>query len=390
MIGKNAVHKMTKEVGKAGIDFLFDEKKLNGYIDFDLHKCLILDFIGGEPTLETDLMDYIVDYFKWKAVKLDHPWAINHMINITTNGVLYDSPSFQKFLQKNRGKVSVGLTIDGTKELHDACRVFPNGKGSYDIVSKNAKLWINQFPEAGTKVTLAPENIMYLKEAILHIWDDIGIKLIHANCIYEEGWDFSHAKIMYDQMKSLADVILDKEYYKEKYCSLFEESFGKPLEEKYNENWCGGDGSMLAIGTDGTCYPCIRYMPYSLMTPGRKALDIGNVFDGLVSKKDSETLKCLTCITRRSQSTDECWTCPIAEGCAWCSGYNYDRFGTANKRATFICPTHKARVLANVYFWNKLYKKLNMDKQFPHNMPDEWALQIIDQEELNMLKSLVK
>jgi hypothetical protein len=25
---------------------------------------------------------------------------------------------------------------------------------------------------------------------------------------------------------------------------------------------------------------------------------------------------------------------------------------------------HKARVLANVYYWNKLYKKLNINKQY--------------------------
>ena len=60
-------------------------------------------------------------------------------------------------------------------------------------------------------------------------------------------------------------------------------------------------------------------------------------------------------ITRRSQSTDECYNCPIASGCSWCSAYNYEIYGTPNKRTTFICPMHKARVLANIYYWNKTY-----------------------------------
>jgi hypothetical protein len=48
----------------------------------------------------------------------------------------------------------------------------------------------------------------------------------------------------------------------------------------------------------------------------------------------------------------------------------------------------KARVLGNVYYWNKLYRKLGMDKRFEYHMPDSWALEIIDQKEINMLKEL--
>jgi hypothetical protein len=52
----------------------------------------------------------------------------------------------------------------------------------------------------------------------------------------------------------------------------------------------------------------------------------------------------------------------VAKGCGWCSAYNYEEFGTINKRTTYICIMHKARVLANNYYWNKLYKKLNIKK----------------------------
>jgi hypothetical protein len=48
----------------------------------------------------------------------------------------------------------------------------------------------------------------------------------------------------------------------------------------------------------------------------------------------------------------------------------------------------KVRVLGNVYYWNKLYRKLGMDKRFKYHMPDEWALEIIDQNEIDMLKEL--
>jgi uncharacterized protein len=53
----------------------------------------------------------------------------------------------------------------------------------------------------------------------------------------------------------------------------------------------------------------------------------------------------------------------VAEGCAWCQGENYDAADTPTiyQRATAICKMHKARVRANNYYWNKLYRKLELE-----------------------------
>ena len=105
---------------------------------------------------------------------------------------------------------------------------------------------------------------------------------------------------------------------------------------------------------------------------------------------ERDCVECLQKITRRSQSTDECFYCPIARGCSWCTAYNYEVFGTINKRATFICPMHKARALANVYYWNKYYQLKESDKRFTNYCPKEWALEIIDENEYNMLNDLAQ
>lgn len=52
------------------------------------------------------------------------------------------------------------------------------------------------------------------------------------------------------------------------------------------------------------------------------------------------------------------------------------------------CVMHKARALGNLYFWNKYYRKNNMNKRMKNYVPDEWALEIISESELNMLKEL--
>ena len=90
----------------------------------------------------------------------------------------------------------------------------------------------------------------------------------------------------------------------------------------------------------------------------------------------------MSCITRRSQSTDECYYCPIASGCGWCSAYNYEVFGTPDQRATFICIMHKARALANVYYWRKSGVSYEMDCK------KEWAVEIIGEDEYENLSNM--
>lgn len=362
---------MTKKIAREAVNFLFNKEKINDYFSQEKSPAIILEFIGGEPLLEIDLMDYIVEYFKFKAFEIGSSWATNYMISFTSNGILFDTPKVEQFLKRNRGKVSIGITIDGNKELHDSCRVFPDGSGSYDIVVKSVRKWLEINNSPSTKLTLSPENINYLFDAVLNLWN-LGISIIYSNCVFEEGWNMKHAKIFYDQLMKLADYSIDNELYKHNFLSLFDEIIGKPTTE--DRNWCGGNGSMLAIGTDGKCFPCIRFMKYSLSEPGRKEQPIGDIWKGLDGKGENKWLNKLVQITMSSQSTDKCNNCQIASGCALCTGYNYDKFGDPNHRATFICDMHHARVLANVYYWNKLYRKLEINKTFENNVPKDWIV----------------
>lgn len=72
------------------------------------------------------------------------------------------------------------------------------------------------------------------------------------------------------------------------------------------------------------------------------------------------------------------------------TAYNYQVFGTPDARATYICVMHQARALANVYFWNKYYRKNDVHKRMKNNVPKDWALNIITQSELDMLNDLCK
>lgn len=379
--------RMTKKTAKEVVDFLLNGELTNGYIDPETSPGVILDFIGGEPLLEIDTIDRFMEYFIYKAFEINHPWKDNYVISMSSNGSLYASKKIQDFIVKYKSRVHIGITIDGTKELHDACRIYKDRRGTYDDVIRGVMLRFKNGEHPSTKVTVAPENINYLSDATLHLFD-LGYMFLHCNVVFEDVWDKRHARQLYAELKKLADIIIEEELYKGHYISMFSESTGSPVPEEENTNWCGGTGSMLAIGTDGICYPCLRYMEYSFANRERKPVIIGDIYKGIMSREESEEIRCLDCITRRSQSTDECFYCPIGKGCAWCSAFNYDCFGTADKRTVYHCDMHKARVLANVYFWNTLYRKLKLDKRFEFHVPDAWAMEIIGEDEASMLKNL--
>lgn len=382
---------MDFETAKKFIDLILSgEKGMNLYINPDVSPAVSIEFIGGEPFLAIDLIDQIVDYWMDKTTELMHPWADKFMLSICSNGVAYFEPKVQEFLKKHQKHLSFSVTIDGNKELHNACRVYAGTNiGCYDEAVSAAQDWMDRGGYMGSKMTFAPENIKYMKNAILHMVD-LGYHEILGNCAYEPEWSNEDALIFYTQGKELADEFLarDLDFVNNYYCSLYEEDFFHPKEPTDLQNWCGGNGVMIACDWDGEIYPCIRYMEMSLGDDQPK-LPIGNVDDGILQTPEQiACYECLKNINRRTQSTDECFNCPIAEGCSWCTAWNYQLFGTPDKRCTHICPMHKARALFNVYFWNKYYQKNNINKIMKMYIPDEWALEIIDNNELKMLKEL--
>lgn len=381
---------MPLKIAQQFIDLLLiNSTNIQPYLDTQKSTAVILDFIGGEPFLEVELIDDILEYFQKRTIELNHPWQYHWRINISSNGTLYFQPNVQKFLQKWKNRLSFSISIDGNKKLHDSCRVFPDGKGSYDIAIAAVKHYTTVFQgEMGSKMTLAPNNIKYIYEAVINLIQ-LGYKEINLNCIFEKGWTKKHAKILYKQLKKIGNYILNNNLEDKIIISIFNFRFFRPMDKQEIGNWCGGNGQMLAVDWKGDIYPCIRYMESSLGKELQPII-IGNVSHGLMqTEEEKQWVKKLRSLNRISQSTQECIDCKIAEGCAWCQAYNYqDSHGNLNKRATHICIMHQATALANYYYWNKYFQKHNLPYKMKIWLENERALQIINFIELYKLKKL--
>lgn len=388
--GHKSPARMDFETAKKMIDSLFEHRKdPDYYFSEETTKGLIIEFIGGEPLLEIKLIRQIVDYMEVKfAQNLDCPWSILHRYCITSNGVAYSNPEVQEFLNEYKYIVSISITVDGCKELHDKCRLFPDGSGSYDLAIA-AALAGQQQGSYGTKITLSPDNVGYTYDGITNMLE-LGFWCIHINPVFEEGWQIHHATELYYQLKRVADYIKEHDIADKCYIALFDpvkytnEAASDSADDK---NWCGTTTHMLALDYHGDIYSCIRFMPSSI-GEGLPSMRIGNLLEGIGQTEDTaKVIRSLNGLTKSKQSTSECLNCPIEKGCAWCTGYNYQKFGTIERRATFICDVHKAAALAAKYFAGLTG---NMEDYHKIGVNEEIAKCVIPDEEWEIIKAFGK
>ena len=359
LVGKNSKERMPFDIAKKAVDYILSHE------DEMPEESVVFDFIGGEPFLEIDLIDKVCDYIKTEMFRLNHHWFNSFRFSFSTNGINYHEERVQNYIKKNRNHLSIGITIDGTEKKHDLNRIYKvSEKGSYRDVVKNIPLWLQQFPNAATKVTISSPDIPYIAESVIHLYS-LGIHEVNINCVFEDVWEENDDKAFEAELIKLADIIIDNDYYKDYVCSFFSETIGKLLDKvTENQNWCGA-GKMLSIDAAGKFYPCTRFAQYSLRE--KKECVIGDVEHGINYNK----LRPFLSLDRCTQSKDECIDCEVAGGCAWCQGENYDAADTDTffQRATAICKMHKARVRANNYYWNKLYRKLELEGESRNDLP---------------------
>ena len=144
-----------------------------------------------------------------QLILLNHPWAPYVKMSISSNGLLYSNPKVKDFLIKYKKWISLSISIDGNKELHDACRKDLKGNGTYDTIVaaiQDYKNCVGVMPE--TKSTISPDNVYYLYSSFLNLIE-LGYKDMHINCIFEKGWTIERARILYQELKKIADYIIE-------------------------------------------------------------------------------------------------------------------------------------------------------------------------------------
>lgn len=302
----------------------------------------IWEFIGGEPFMEIDLIEEMTDYMllKYKEHNMD---PHKNILSFTTNGTLF-TPRIKEYLMNTKALtgVSVGLSIDGVKEIHDY-----NRSDSFDEVMKNYWWWRRTFPWNTIKSTLNHDSLPYIADSVKFFVEELKLQDIWMNIVFENVWEDGDADLYKEQLYKVADYLLEDNRYTNVFLSLFDPVLLMDS-KNLSKSWCGCGNSMMAVDPEGKLYPCLRFRTLNK----QQYWDCGNIENG-VNWNKLLPFKFYHNLNQESK----CNTCDIRSGCAWCPGQCYDELGTIFERTLHCCDLHRARVDVNKYFFNEIAKK---------------------------------
>lgn len=130
----SSIENMTLDIAKKAIDFYFN--LLIGKRIKKPKKKAVINFYGGEPLLEFQLIKDIISYIEKKYN--------NYEFHITTNGLLLNEKIANYLVQK---KFRISISLDGPKSEHDRNRVLHGNHGSFDQVFSNIEKFWQKYPQ---------------------------------------------------------------------------------------------------------------------------------------------------------------------------------------------------------------------------------------------------
>ena len=280
---------MPFEVGKKAIDFLIENSG-------DRHN-LEVDFFGGEPLMNFDVVKHIVDY----ARSIEKKFNKNFRFTITTNGLLLTDDKIEYI---NREMSNVVLSLDGRKEINDLLRITPNSKGSYDtIVPKYQKLVESKGDkDYYVRGTFTKNNLDFTKD-VLHM-ADLGFEQLSIEpVVSDEKLEFSIKESdlsrVFEEYENLAKVIIDKRKNKEffNFFHFMIDLNQGPCAIKRLRG-CGCGNEYIAITPTGDIFPCHQFV-------GNDEWKMGNLFDNNFNTKIKDTFSKTTVYT--TSNCKNCW-----------------------------------------------------------------------------------
>jgi len=248
---------MDKETAKKTVDFIFQSPNQN----------ITIEFQGGEPLLNWDVVKYIIEYATGKNKKAGK----NLKFALVTNLSMMDEEKM-KYIVEN--EIPLCTSLDGPKELHDKNRIFTKAS-NYDQIVHWIKRFKEEYIKKGTKkfflsalVTLTRESMKYPEE-IVDEYVNLGLTEIHLRFLNNMGvaqktWhsiNYSVDEYLNFWKKAVARVEKHKKEGKEIRERIVEIMKSK-IKEKFDPNYldlrspCGAAIGQLAYNYNGDIYTC--------------------------------------------------------------------------------------------------------------------------------------
>lgn len=315
---------MSFEVGKQAFDFLIANS--------GTRKNLEVDFFGGEPLMNFDVVKQLVKY----ARSIEKQHNKNFRFTLTTNGVLLDDEIIE-FLNKEMSNVV--LSLDGRKHVHDHFRKYYTGKGSYDdIVPKFQRLVDKRggknYYVRGTFTHNNPD----FTEDILHM-ADLGFTELSMEpvvCPPSDPYALTEEDmpILFDQYEKLAVEMIKRKKNGNGfvfYHYMIDLKNGPCIYKRITG--CGSGIEYMAVTPWGELYPCHQFV-------GDPKYSLGNVWDGVLNKSAQDEFR--SCNAYSRSECKDCWAKLYCSG--GCAANSYHATGSINGVYKYGCDLFKKRI----------------------------------------------
>ncbi len=305
-----------------------------------------IDFFGGEPFLAFNTLKEITEYIRESNFKKPY------QLFATTNGTLIHG-EIQEWLIKNKDIMQIGLSLDGTREMHNINRC-----NSFDMIDLD--FYKRNYPHQGVKMTISQETLPNLFEGV-KFCHDIGLECL-CNLAFGIDWsDKENERILEEQLMKLIDYYIENPNIKP--CSMIDLPFEKIAYDNdgtTTQKWCGAGTNMHTYDVAGNKYGCQFFMPLSIGEEKAKAI------------KDAV----LPLFIPIELIDEKCQKCVIRDVCPTCYGSNYASTGDLYKKDDNLCKLTKIILKARSYCKALQYEK--------------GMLNLNEQEEQLLLRSIVK
>lgn len=315
---------MSAEVGKKAIDFLLEKSGSRRHLE--------IDFFGGEPLMNFEVVKELTAYVR----RREQEAGKEVKLTLTTNAVLLRDEEL-RFL--NEEGISLVLSLDGRKEVHDYMRPNAGGNGSYETVMSNIDKAIRSRNDQNyyLRGTFTAHNLDFAAD-VLDMADrgytQLSVEPVVAEDEAEYALKEEHLPELFRQYELLAKEYLERKMRGEGF-DFFH--FNVDIENgpcvAKRLSGCGAGHEYLAVTPQGEFYPCHQFV-------GREAYRLGSVEQGIVNEE-------LPWKFRRAHvlAKEECSQCWARFYCSGGCHANADAFhGCLEKPYELGCKLQKKRL----------------------------------------------
>jgi uncharacterized protein len=313
---------MPIEVAKKSIDFLI-EKSGN-------RKNVEVDFFGGEPLLNMDVVKKTVKY----ARSMENKYNKRFRFTITTNATLLNE-EIMDYLDNNM--INIVLSIDGRKTVNDSIRVTKGHGGSYDRILPNIQKMVEKRHKSKKQYyirgTFTANNLDFYED-IKH-FIDLGFKEISIEPVVlpddnELAIKEEHLEEIYKQYDKICSELSKSDDVIFYHFNM--DINGGPCIYK-RISGCGAGFDYVAVTPDGDIYPCHQFV-------GNEDFHLGNVFEGEVNQGIASLFK--EAHVYNKPECRNCWARFFCSGGCQANHYNFN--GDFKVPYKIACEMQKKRI----------------------------------------------